>query len=384
MAFEKRFLKKGGGFHSGFLLFGTIFLLIAVFVPGCVPLREVGVPEEVFEEEREFTLLAVGDINLGRKAGKIILGGKTDYAFEKTRDIISGADIAFANLESTISDQGGETKRGVWRFTAPPDAANSLKNAGFDIVSMANNHIWDYGKDALFETIEHLDKVEILSVGVGEDLDHAYAPVIMEVNGIKVAFLAVANIFNYGEYPDHKAFKYLAWLNKDTLKERLGPKIKEAKKSADVVVVSAHWDWEYKDRPCDLTIDLAHGIADCGADIILGHHPHVPQGLEVYNGTFIVYSLGNFAFHQSTKHSRWKKLSIILVLTVTKNGVKSFEMIPVKAGFQPDVAEGELADEIISHVWGISYSVDFFGRDDDATELPYGGGAGERSAAPVD
>jgi len=214
--------------------------------------------------------------------------------------------------------------------------------------------------------------VEIKSVGVGEDLDSAYAPVIMEVNGIKVAFIAVADIFNYGVYPDHEAFKYLAWLNRDTLKERIGPKIKEAKESADVVVVSAHWGWEYKDKPSDLMVEYAHTIADLGADIILGHHPHVPQGLEVYNDTFIIYSLGNFAFHQSTKHSKWKKLSIILILNVTKDGVKSFEMIPVKVGFQPEVAEGELADEIISHVWDISFSVDLFDREDDATGLPHG------------
>lgn len=372
MITKKENLLKTEKYSQRFLPLHIILVIILITLSGCAPIREISIPEVAIEDEREITLLAVGDVNLGRKAGKIILGGKIDYAFEKTRHIISGADIAFANLESTISDQGGVTKTGTWRFTAPPDAAKSLKNAGFDIVSMANNHVWDYGKDALFETIEHLNGVKIKSVGVGEDLDSAYAPVIMEVNGIKVAFIAVADIFNYGVYPDHKAFKYLAWLNKDTLKERIGPKIKEAKELADVVVVSAHWGWEYKDKPSDLMVEYAHEIADLGADIILGHHPHVPQGLEVYNDTFIIYSLGNFAFHQSRKHSKWKKLSIILILNVTKDGVKSFEMIPVKVGFQPEVAEGELADEIISHVWDISFSVDLFDREDDATGLPHG------------
>ncbi len=326
-------------------------ILILVFIPACTHIGG-GVPSEFAAEPPECTLLAVGDINLGRKAGKIILDGDVDFAFEKVRDIISGADIAFANLESTISDQNGVTKRGVWRFTAPPAAADSLANAGFDIVSLANNHVWDFGEDALFETQLHLDRVGIKYTGTGQDLDSAYTPAMFEVNGIKIAFFAVTNIFNYGIYPDHDAFDYLAWLDM----ERLSQAIADVRDTVDIVVVSAHWDREYKDRPWDSTVDLAHEIADSGADIILGHHPHVPQGIEIYNDTFIIYSLGNFAFHQTTKESIWKKRSIILILTLTKDGVKSYEMIPVVCGFQPEVAEGDLAEEILSHIEDISFS----------------------------
>jgi poly-gamma-glutamate synthesis protein (capsule biosynthesis protein) len=312
-----------------------------------------GSPAEVPPEPPSFevTLLAVGDINLGRKAGKIILDGDIDYAFSETKDIIAGADIAFANLESTISDQGGVTRRGVWRFTAPPAAAESLKNAGFDIVSLANNHVWDFGEDALHETRDHLDRVGIKYAGTGADLDTAYAPAILEVNGLSIAFFAVTTIFNYGEYPDHAAFDFLAWADVDRLKAE----IETVKNQVDIVVVSAHWDWEYKDYPHEDTVELAHAIADCGVDIILGHHPHVPQGIEIYGDTFIVYSLGNFAFHQTTKHSVWKTMGAILTLTVDTEGVQAFKMIPITCGFQPRVAEGELGERILSHILEISF-----------------------------
>jgi len=318
--------------------------------PGLRP-KPTAQPEPA-QEEVYITLLAVGDINLGRKAGQIILDGDIDYAFEFVSDIISGADIAFGNLESTISDQDGETRSGTWRFTAPPDAALTLLHAGFDILSLSNNHVWDYWERGLHETRDHLNAVGIAHTGTGYDLAEAYSPAILEVDGVRIAFLAVANIFNYGAYPDHEAFDYFAWADM----ELLAPAIASAREQADLVVVSAHWDWEYKDYPCDATVELAHAIADAGADIILGHHPHVPQGIEVYNDTFIIYSLGNFAFHQTTKYSIWKKRSIMLLLTLSRDGVEKYELIPVTCGFQPAVAEGELADEIRAHMEKISFT----------------------------
>ncbi len=297
----------------------------------------------------EITLIAVGDINLGRKAGQIILSGDVDYAFEKTRDIISAADIAFGNLESTISEQNGITQNGTWLFTAPPIAAETLADAGFDVVSLANNHVWDFGKRALLSTPGYLDQVGIKHAGTGENLDAAFAPAIIEVKGTRIAFFSATRIFNFGG-SEHEAFTYTAWADMD----RLGAAIRKAKPDVDLVVVAAHWGAEYQDRPADEIVKLAHEMVDAGADIILGGHPHVPQGIERYNGAFIIYSLGNFAYHQTTEHSIWKTRSIILKLTLTRDGVKSYEMIPVTCGFQPAVAEGALADEILAHMEKIS------------------------------
>jgi len=297
----------------------------------------------------EITLVAVGDINLGRKAGRIILSGDVDYAFAKTRDIISAADIAFGNLESTISEQNGVTQNGVWCFTAPPIAAETLSHAGFDVVSLSNNHVWDFGKRALLETPGYLDKVGIKHAGTGENLDQAYTPAILDVKGTRIAFFSATRIFNFGG-PEHEAFTYAAWIDM----ERLGPAITKAKADVDLVIVAAHWGAEYQDRPADENVKLAHAMIDAGADIILGGHPHVPQGIERYNDAFIIYSLGNFAYHQTTEHSIWKTRSVILKLTLTRDGVKSYELIPVTCGFQPAVAEGALGDEILAHMAAIS------------------------------
>ena len=297
----------------------------------------------------EITLIAVGDINLGRKAGRIILGGDVDYAFEKTKDIIESADIAFANLESTISEQNGITQNGTWCFTAPPAAAGTLLHAGFDVVSLANNHVWDFGKRALLETPVHLDRVGIRHAGTGQNIDAAFSPAILEAKGIRIALFSVTSIFNYGG-ADHEAFTYTAWADM----ERLKPAIEKVKSDVDLVIVAAHWGPEYQDRPAGEVVALAHEMVDAGADIILGGHPHVPQGIERYKGAFIIYSLGNFAYHQTTEHSVWKTRSIMLELTLTKDGVKSYKMIPVTCGFQPAVAEGALADEILAHMEKIS------------------------------
>jgi len=297
----------------------------------------------------EVTLVAVGDINLGRKAGRIILSGDVDYAFAKTKDIISAADVAFGNLESTISEQNGITQNGVWLFTGPPIGAETLAHAGFDVVSLANNHVWDFGKRALLETRGHLDAVGIKHAGTGDNLDEAFTPAIIDVKGVRIAFFSVTRIFNFGG-PEHEAFTYTAWGDMD----RLRPAIEKVKSDVDLVVVAAHWGAEYQDRPADETVKLAHEMIDAGADIVLGGHPHVPQGIDRYNNGFIVYSLGNFAYHQTTEHSVWKTRSIILKLTLTKDGVKSYEMIPVTCGFQPAVAEGNLASEILAHMATIS------------------------------
>lgn len=297
----------------------------------------------------EITLVAVGDINLGRKAGRIILSGDVDYAFAKTTDIISAADIAFGNLESTISEQNGITQNGVWLFTAPPAAAETLAHAGFDVVSLSNNHVWDFGKRALLSTRGYLDDAGIKHAGTGENLDEAYAPAILDVKGTRIAFFSVTRIFNFGG-PEHEAFDYTAWADMG----RLGPAIEQVKPDVDLVIVAAHWGAEYQDRPADEIVKLAHEMVDAGADIILGGHPHVPQGIERYNGAFIIYSLGNFAYHQTTEHSIWKTRSIILKLTLTRDGVASYEMTPVTCGFQPAVAEGALADEILAHMAKIS------------------------------
>ncbi|MBK6315499.1 MAG: CapA family protein [Blastocatellia bacterium] len=195
---------------------------------------------------KDLTVLAVGDINLGRVLGKRILAGQKDLPFRNVRTEISGADIAFANLESQISEQKGQTEGSSnYVFTGPPQGADELANAGFDVVSTANNHAWDFGERALNETIDNLKRVNIAHVGTGETLDAAYAPVIVERNGWRVGFLAVTGVFN-SPFEQSPARDHVAWA--DPVLVAL--KIKELRhQGVDVVLVSYHGGVEYSPIP---------------------------------------------------------------------------------------------------------------------------------------
>lgn len=278
-------------------------------------------------------LLAVGDINLGRKVGQEILKGDDNYAFEYLNERLSQYDITFGNLESQLVDLGGETQSPTnqYRFAGPPAGADGLKQSGFDIVSIANNHMWDYGKDALFSTIDNLDRAGIKHVGADKDPAMLYQPVIITAQQQKIAFLAVTDILN--GYEKSGATDYIAWADAD----KLVPAIEQIKDSVDWVIVSLHWGAEYADRPSASQVVLAHKLIDAGANVLIGSHSHVPQGVEEYKGGLIFYSLGNFAFWQP--FSYWTEHSFMAEITLSPStGRVDYNPIAVTSGWQPRLA----------------------------------------------
>ncbi len=301
-------------------------------------------------QQTTITLLATGDINLGRQVGQEILKGDIDFPFRSLSTFLQSADITFGNLESTISDQKGVTRKGTYGFTAPPAAARSLKNGGFDIVSTANNHIWDFGERGYVETLANLDKVGIVHVGTGTDLAQAYKPVVLERQGIRVGFLAVTSISNHGFAPP--VGNHVARADINTVSEI----IRTMRSSVDFIVVSYHGDAEYTDYPTESQRQFAHRCIDAGADVFLGHHPHVVQGVEWYKNKYIIYSLGNFVFFQNRP---WAKRSVLLKLYLTTSGSEkeiTAAYFPISCGNQPALADfGEYAT-IINHLKKISFS----------------------------
>jgi poly-gamma-glutamate capsule biosynthesis protein CapA/YwtB (metallophosphatase superfamily) len=301
------------------------------------------------ERPRTLNLLAVGDINLGRQTGQKILAGDPNYAFEYLDQRISEYDIAFGNLESQLVDLGGETQSPTneYRFAGPPAGADGLKAAGFDIVSIANNHMWDYGKDALFSTIDNLDRVGLKHAGASKDTSTVYQPAIIEVNQQKVAFLAATNLLN--GYERSGATDYVAWADTD----KLVSAINQVKSSVDWVVVSLHWGTEYAPQPSQAERDLAHQLIDAGASVIIGHHPHVPQGVEEYNGGVILYSLGNFAFWQPMDY--WTQHSFIAEVTLDPtNGIATYNPIAINSGWQPRLATDPDETKILQYIAKLS------------------------------
>ncbi len=273
--------------------------------------------------------MMVGDINLGRQLGKQLVAGKKDFPFLYVRNELSGADITFGNLESQISDQKGQTEGSSnYVFTGPPQGADELANAGFDVVSTANNHAWDYGLRAMRETLANLKRVGVASAGTGENIEEAYQPAIIERNGWRVAFLAVTGIFN-SPFETSPARDHVAWADPVVVSLR----IKELRRQGvDVIVVSYHGGVEYSGDPTDETRSFVHSCVDAGADVVVGHHPHVTQGVEFYKGKPIFFSLGNFVFKQ---FDPWTDRGLAIRMTFRDTGPPSVAYLPVAVDFQP-------------------------------------------------
>jgi poly-gamma-glutamate capsule biosynthesis protein CapA/YwtB (metallophosphatase superfamily) len=277
------------------------------------------------------TLLAFGDVNLGRAVGQELLKGNMEYPFRYVKDTLAQADIIFVNLESQLSEQHGETQHPKYNliFCGPPVGASALRDAHVSVVSSANNHAYDYGRRALGETILNLDSAGVACVGTSIDSVQDFAPVILERSGIRIGFLAYTQFMNFkGSWVGHVALFD---------EQRVAHDIASLRTKADFIVVSYHGGTEYVDRPPVSVKRDFRIIADAGADVVVGHHPHYVQGIEWYNKTLFLYSLGNFVFYQPQLEWTQMGLGVEFVLvrhdsTVTIDRVR---LMAIRAGLQP-------------------------------------------------
>ncbi|MGI6684660.1 MAG: CapA family protein [Bacillota bacterium] len=314
---------------------------------------EAEVPEVIIPE---ISLIAVGDVMLARKLDKLISLKGMDYPFFHTRDILSSADITFANLESPLSDQGKKIDgKGIW-FRGKPENREALIQAGFDVISLANNHALDYDSPALLQTIDLLSAAGIKPVGGGKDINEARSPVIIEREGIKIAFLAYSEmadiVWSYKHPRRLKATEEIPGIA-PLVVEQIIEDIENVKSQADFVFLSLHWGVEYQDMPESYQIEMAHQLIDAGADVILGHHPHCLQGVELYHDGLIAYSLGNFVFDQNW--SEKTREGLLLSIKMDPTSLLAAELIPmfVNDG-QPIIAEGERVENILNRTKNIS------------------------------
>jgi poly-gamma-glutamate synthesis protein (capsule biosynthesis protein) len=280
------------------------------------------------------TLFFVGDIMLDRGVElEIKKNGNSDFKFPflKIEKDLKEADILFGNLEGPISDKGQKVGS-IYSFRMDPKAIDGLLFSGFDVLSVANNHMFDYGREAMEDTFFRLKETRIDYVGGGFNEAEAYAPKIKEINGTKIAFLDFTNLGSpYWEAKENRSG--IAWLDK----ERLENSIKEAKKKSDIIIVSMHFGDEYKTSPTPGQKELARLAVDSGANLVIGHHPHVIQPVEKYQEGYVAYSLGNFIFDQNFSEETMKGL--ILKVFVENGKIK--EVIPVEfeinQNFQPEI-----------------------------------------------
>jgi poly-gamma-glutamate synthesis protein (capsule biosynthesis protein) len=313
--------------------------------------------------EAEATLLAAGDVMLGRSIGDGIREHGPAWPFERVADVLRAADVAFVNLESPLTD-GGQPADKDFIFRGPPEAAGGLAGAGVDIVSLANNHVFDYGFTGLQDTWAALNAAGVAHAGSGENIVTAQRPVVIERNGLKLAFLAfVSTPPDSGSGFDVSATAAsvdrpgVAWLTPETVAEDVAA----AKAQADLVVVSLHTGAEYQEPPTELQTEAAHAAIDAGAALVLGSHPHVLQGIETYKGGLIVYSLGNLVFDFDFVDYSYpglpSALSALLRVELGKTGVVKCELAPVligEADGRPRLVSGAEAAPVLERMRRLS------------------------------
>ncbi len=239
------------------------------------------------------------DADLKNKKGKSINHGGFDDLFDGVREELGKADLVFVNLETPIAPRTGR-KTIPYRFNAPLPLLQALVGVGVKLVSIANNHVYDQKRKGLVETLDHLDESGLVYAGAGRTCKQARAAKIVEVHGIKLAFMAGSTLYN--QRLNKGAGKPCAF----EFDEKLAlEEVAAARKAgAELVILSLHWGTEYRTAPGRSEIDLAHRLFEGGVDVILGHHPHVLQPVEVYRAVdgricLVAYSLGNFLSNQS-------------------------------------------------------------------------------------
>ncbi len=309
-------------------------------------------PEVPTPSRRRLRVAAVGDIMLGARAASILAERGYDYPFVHVGRFLREADLAIGNLEGPLTEGGEPHPHKPYLFRSPPArVVPALAAAGFTLLTLANNHIMDYGVEGLVQTRMALDAVGIRHAGAGHDLLQARAPALVDAGAHRVAVLAYSLTFPEefwarAERPG-TAFGH---------EEHIRADVRAARARADVVVVSFHWGREASTELRDYQPRLGRAAIDAGALIVLGHHPHVLQGIERYGEGIIFYSLGNFVFGS---YGREAKTSIIVQLDLEDARLVEARLIPIDVNnfevrFQPRPLTGERAEAVIAELARLS------------------------------
>jgi poly-gamma-glutamate capsule biosynthesis protein CapA/YwtB (metallophosphatase superfamily) len=297
------------------------------------------------------TVAAGGDVLGDRGVGVFMDKSGGEPVFAQVKPLLDSAQLAFINLEGPISEKGTRASWKEYTFRARPALLDGLLSGGVDIVSLANNHSMDYGASALLDTIARLDEAGIYHAGAGADAAAASAPTLIKTAAGTVAVVAITDIIpgGFAAGPDN------AGVNVTTPdRKKLLATVAAADKKADFVIVSLHWGIEYKPHAGQEQRKLAHQLVDAGADLILGHHPHVIQGLELYRNRLIAYSFGDFVWDH---YSRETGETFVLQVAIQPEGPPSFEVVPVyldQSTGVPAPVTGDEAAAILGRLAGLS------------------------------
>jgi len=328
--------------------FLVIASLLIIFISGCAgEMSPIAVPTAVPDldpypwiylrdglalegDEQVVSVIAVGDTLLGRG-----VSGESDPLGDAA-GWLGEADLAFANLEGVLVKEGTARQASEGGpqpilLSAAPNAVDDLVHAGFDMVSLANNHSLDYGADGLRETADHLREAGIDVFGLASEGGTA-DPLFREVDGLRLAFLAFNAVADPNPElacpPDGECSPGPASWDANSSTEAIA----RARAAADAVIVSIHWGYEYQPQADPGQERIAQALLDAGADLVVGHHPHVVQGFTIQDGQVTAYSLGNFLFDQSqgeTAHD------LALRAFFDEQGLRAVQALPLDSRLKP-------------------------------------------------
>ncbi len=320
-------------------------LILLLFISGCASFSSKTPVDEV-------KILFCGDMMMDWGIKEAALREGYDYPLDRVQGFLSTFDFRICNLECPIAPSGIPDRDKKYIFIAPPDAVKILTHGGINGVSLANNHTMDFGIPALQATMSILTGNKIQYTGAGNDADEARQPILLERNGIRIAVIGCTNIGDNNAYAARNT-PGIARAGLESIKKD----VQGLKKFNDFVIVSIHWGDEYADYPSEEQADLAHAIIDGGADGIIGHHSHIYQGIEIYRGRPVCYSLGNFLFGSRNEDIRD---NIVVALSFKKSRMKTLEIHALNGindtehSFQPRKMSGAEAESPLSHLKEIS------------------------------
>ena len=332
--------------------FSTL-VLVALFLPlaPVVSAGDAGMVSKLSgtgpDGKTNIVIAAVGDVMMPGSLQAAVAKDNYNYAhlFEKIAQDLGAADITFANLETPVDQTAAVA--GYPAFNARPELLSALKRAGVDIVSLANNHARDAGADGLLHTLQNIESAGLVFAGAGRTRAESLAPVYLNSQGVVTAFFAYTYGTNRGLSKKRKgapAVNILRTGSREDL-DAVIVQVKQARSHADLIVVSVHWGDEYAKVPTPWQKQAASELVEAGADIILGHHPHVLQPVESYRAkdgrqAVIAYSMGNFISSQNYGVSAKNKTNaralrgdgIILTIYAEKDQGRT---AIVRSAFQP-------------------------------------------------
>ena len=330
----------------------------ALRVGGVDPLRRPGIyslrTAATAHPQPVIKLTVVGDIMLGRGVAAAA-GGSGDHApaLRPMTPRLAAADITVGNLENTLS-QAGPPRQGSDSFAAEPGVVGSLRAAGFDVLSLANNHVGDFGDRSLVQTVRRLRAGGIATFGAGATVSQAWRPAVVERAGVRYGFLGFNAI---GETPSVRTGQ--PGSVSVGMPPRTGPlderalgrferAVRRLARSVDVVVTMPHWGTQYTNRPEPVQRLVSRRLVRAGADVVVGGHPHWLQGMEMVGGRLVAHSLGNFVFDMDFMRRTME--GAILELTFWGDELKAVDLVPyvMDSQFAPRAVMGARAREVLA------------------------------------